>query len=76
MAHHLVLGYMSSPQRLQNMQFITTVPGLWPGWDMFVLVCLLDTSCPSWLCEESVMALREVRQVGILPVEAEASLHR
>ena len=31
---------------------------------------------PSWLCEDSVMALREVRQGGILPVEADASLHR
>ena len=30
---------------------------------------------PSWICEESVMALREVRQGAILPVEAETSLH-
>ena len=28
----------------------------------------------SWLCEEYVMALREVRLVGILPKEAKASL--
>ena len=30
----------------------------------------------SWLCQESVIALREVRQGGIFPVEALASLHR
>ena len=29
----------------------------------------------AWLCEESVMALREVRQFKILPVEAEACFH-
>ena len=28
----------------------------------------------SWLCEESVMALKEVRHGGILPGKAEASL--
>ena len=30
----------------------------------------------SWLCKESVMALRKVCQVWIWPAEAEASLHR
>ena len=43
-----------------------TLQGVWNGSAMSL----------SWLCEESVMDLREVRQGGILQVEAETSLHR
>ena len=39
-------------------------------------VCHGSARSLSWLYEESVITLREVRQVGILPVDAEANLQR
>ena len=48
------------------LEFVMALPGVRNGsaWSL------------SWLCKKSVMALKDVPQGGVLPVAAEASLHR
>ena len=38
-------------------------------------VCHGPVKSPPWLCKESFMALREIHQAGIMPVEAKARFH-
>ena len=49
---------------------------LWKSVMALPGACHGSARIPSWLCKESVMALREVGHGGILPVEEEDSLHR